>query len=114
VGGRVSVPLTRLPEPDPALVDPQLEEAMAFVRRVVRQGLAARGAAGLKVRQPLPRALVLAPPAMLPWLSEFEAAVLDELNVEAMDTAPTDPAVAQAPRTTASPTWTPEGKPPGT
>jgi valyl-tRNA synthetase len=85
-----SVHLTRFPDPDAELADPALEEGVAFVRRVVRVGLGARGAAALKVRQPLARVSVLAPAAMLPWLREFEADVLDELNVEAMDVAAAD------------------------
>ncbi|MGH7388765.1 MAG: isoleucine--tRNA ligase, partial [Candidatus Rokuibacteriota bacterium] len=101
-GAPRSVHLTTFPDPDAALVDPDLEEGVAFVRRVLRVGLGVRNAAALKVRQPLARALVFAPPPMLPWLREFEADVLDELNVEAMDAAPTDLAAAEAPFRTAA------------
>jgi isoleucyl-tRNA synthetase len=107
-----SVHLTAFPEADPELVDPALEAGVAFVRHVVRTGLAVRGAAGLKVRQPLARVLVLAPEAMLPWLREFEANVLDELNVEAMQVAPADPAVAEALRERGETPWASDGQAP--
>jgi isoleucyl-tRNA synthetase len=107
-----SVHLTPFPDPDAGLVDPGLEEGVAFVRRVLRAGLGVRSAAALKVRQPLAQVLVLAPPAMLPWLREFEANVLDELNVEAVEAAPTDQAVADALRAHGRATWAPTGQPP--
>jgi isoleucyl-tRNA synthetase len=107
-----SVHLTPFPDPDAGLVDPELEEGVAFVRRVLRVGLGVRSAAALKVRQPLARVLVLAPPAMLPRLREFEADVLDELNVEAMEAAPMDPAVADALRAHGRVTWAPTGRAP--
>jgi len=107
-----SVHLTSFPEPDAGLVDPGLEEGVAFVRRVLRAGLGVRSAAALKVRQPLAQVLVLAPPTMLPWLREFEANVLDELNVEAMDAAPTDLTVADALRAHGRATWAPTGHAP--
>ena len=107
-----SVHLTPFPDPVADLADSALEEGVAFVRRVVRAGLGVRAAAALKVRQPLARVLVLAPPAMLPWLAEFEANVLDELNVEAMETAPVDAAVAEALQAHGRATWTPAGHPP--
>jgi isoleucyl-tRNA synthetase len=90
-----SVHLTAFPEPEPDLVDPGLEEGVAFVRRVVQTGLAVRGAAAMKVRQPLAQAFVLAPASMERWLREFEANVLDELNVEALHVRPADPVAAE-------------------
>ncbi|HYB69792.1 MAG TPA: class I tRNA ligase family protein, partial [Candidatus Bathyarchaeia archaeon] len=87
-----SVHLTTFPVADPALEGPDLEDGVAFVRRVARVGLAARAAAGLKVRQPLARVLVLAEPARLRWLRELEEDLLAELNVETMEAAPWTPA----------------------
>jgi len=75
----------------------------------VRVGLGVRSAAGLKVRQPLARVLVLAPAERLPWLRELEAHVLAELNVEAMDAAPADPALAAALRSDGRAMWAPAG-----
>ena len=55
-----SVHLRDFPEPDPALADPELEAAMAAVRRTVELGRAARAQAKVKVRQPLRRAVIVA------------------------------------------------------
>ena len=57
-----SVHLADWPEADPALVDPSLEAGMALARRLSSLGRAARAEAGVKVRQPLARALVYLPP----------------------------------------------------
>ncbi|MBI1734679.1 MAG: isoleucine--tRNA ligase [Candidatus Rokubacteria bacterium] len=89
----VSVHLTAFPEPDPALEDADLEIGVAFVRRALSVGLAARNAAGVKVRQPLGRAVVIAPAGMHRWLAEFEADVRDELNVEAVELHESAPAL---------------------
>jgi isoleucyl-tRNA synthetase len=55
---------------------------------VLRVGLAARNAAGLKVRQPLGRALLVAPPDVQRAARAFEPDILDELNVERLETVP--------------------------
>ena len=84
----VSLHLNRFPEPDAARVQPGLEADVEAARRVLRVGLAARNAAGLKVRQPLGRALLVAPPEVERALRAFEADILDELNVERLETVP--------------------------
>ncbi|MGH3798719.1 MAG: DUF5915 domain-containing protein, partial [Pseudonocardiaceae bacterium] len=56
--------------------DPALAEAMASVRRLAALGRAARVEAGVKVRQPLPRALLIHPGA------GFDVELLDELKAE--------------------------------
>ncbi|MBL7261717.1 isoleucine--tRNA ligase [Paractinoplanes lichenicola] len=55
-----SVHLAAFPEPDESLVDPALSTQMALVRRLVELGRAARAESGMKVRQPLSRALASA------------------------------------------------------
>jgi isoleucyl-tRNA synthetase len=85
-----SVHLTSFPVPDPRLEDATLEAGVAFVRRVLSVGLAARNAAGVKVRQPLARAAVVGPPDLLPWLQTFEADVREELNVDALELRASD------------------------
>jgi isoleucyl-tRNA synthetase len=55
---------------------------------VLRVGLAARNAAGLKVRKPLGRALLAAPPDVVRAVRAFELDILDELNVERLETLP--------------------------
>ncbi len=67
------------PTAEGGLVDEELERRMAQARRLTSLGRAARSEAGVKVRQPLARALVFLPagaPAVL------EAVVEDELNVD--------------------------------
>jgi isoleucyl-tRNA synthetase len=74
-----SVHLADWPASDDAARDPELEVQMALARRLSSLGRAARGEAGVKVRQPLARALVFLPsgsPPLLPGLVE------DELNVD--------------------------------
>ena len=77
-----SVHLADWPLPDPALVDPSLEVEMARARQLVSLGLAARGDARLKVRQPLRRALLLGADD-LP--QEVIAEVSGALNVRAVE-----------------------------
>ena len=85
VRGPVSVHLTQYPHVNPALEAPDLEAGVAFVRRVLSAGLAARNAAKLKIRQPLPRLLVLAPQANVEWINRLEADLKDELNVDGVE-----------------------------
>jgi isoleucyl-tRNA synthetase len=77
-----SVHLADWPEVDIALVDPGLEEGMALARRLSSLGRAARAEAGVKVRQPLARALVYLPPGSpVPPPGVVE----DELNVDRVE-----------------------------
>jgi isoleucyl-tRNA synthetase len=103
----VSLHLLPFPEPDPARTQLDLEAAVAAARRVLKVGLAARNAARLKVRQPLGRALLVAPPEVERAVRVFEADILDELNVEAIEVvtnpeAPVSIAVALDVQDTAS------------
>jgi isoleucyl-tRNA synthetase len=84
----ISLHLTGFPEPDPARTRPDLEADVEAARRVLRVGLAARNAAGLKVRKPLGRALLVAPPEVERAVRAFEPDILDELNVERLETVP--------------------------
>jgi isoleucyl-tRNA synthetase len=84
----VSLHLTGFPEPDPARARLDLEADVEAARRVLRVGLAARNAAGLKVRKPLGRALLVAPPEVERAVRAFEPDILDELNVERLETVP--------------------------
>ena len=87
VGAPMSVHLTRFPERDPALARPELEADVESARRALSVGLAARNAARVKVRQPLGRALVAASRDAQRGICLFEAEILDELNVERIETA---------------------------
>ncbi len=84
--GEVSVHLSDWPAPL-GVHDPGLTEEMAGARRLVALGRAARTDAKMKVRQPLRRAMLLAPGATLG--DEVKAEIAGELNVkelEAIDT----------------------------
>ena len=77
-----SVHLADWPVSDTSRRDVALEESMAVARRLTSLGRAARAEAGVKVRQPLSRALVfLAPGAPTPPAGVVE----DELNVDVLE-----------------------------
>ncbi|MCJ7670993.1 MAG: isoleucine--tRNA ligase [Acidimicrobiia bacterium] len=80
-----SVHLADWPVLDPSAIDPALEAAVGAVRQIVTLGRAARADAKMKVRQPLPRALVLVPDGMA-LSDELLAEIADELNVKAVET----------------------------
>ncbi|MBL8055907.1 MAG: class I tRNA ligase family protein, partial [Anaerolineales bacterium] len=73
------------PAVDPALRDEILLAEMEAARTVVALGHAVRAAGNLKVRQPLSRVVVVAPPAQRPRLQHMAALVADELNVKALE-----------------------------
>ena len=81
--GRESVHLEDYPVADEALVDPELSEAVRLAMRLSSLGRAARSKAGIKVRQPLQKVLVLlASPQERALLDQVSAQVVDELNVK--------------------------------
>ncbi len=65
-------------------MDAELEAQMGLARRLTSLGRAARSEAGMKVRQPLARALVFLPAGAPAILHDM---VADELNVDAIDVA---------------------------
>jgi isoleucyl-tRNA synthetase len=81
-GAEPSVHLTDFPAPDRAARDADLEEAMATARETVRLGLAARGQAQLKVRQPLRAAVVVATGEERKAIQRMAGIVREELNVK--------------------------------
>lgn len=83
-GDEASVHLADWPTVDAEAADPGLEEQMALARRLASLGRAARGEAGVKVRQPLSRALVFLAPGAPALLS---GVVEDELNVDHVEVA---------------------------
>lgn len=80
-----SVHLTDFPLPDPAWQDDALRTAMATTRRVVELGRQARTSSGVKVRQPLARALVSVPAGERAGVAELLDEVADELNVKSVE-----------------------------
>ena len=81
--GGLSVHAAAWPTPTAPAPDDGLTEQMAAVRRIVVLGRAARTEAGMKVRQPLRRALLLHPGVTLGREARDEIA--DELNVKGLE-----------------------------
>jgi isoleucyl-tRNA synthetase len=78
-GSEPSVHLCDFPTAEPR--DLELEQAMAVARETVRLGLAARGQAKLKVRQPLRAAVVVATRREREAIERMADIVREELNV---------------------------------
>jgi isoleucyl-tRNA synthetase len=70
------------PVADRSMIDEELVESMDLAILASSIGRAARNRAGIKLRQPLPEAKVLAEEALLKQLSSLEDIVRDELNVK--------------------------------
>ena len=86
-----SVHLASWPQSDPGLIDVDLTDRMALVRRLVELGRAARSTSSVRTRQPLGRALISAPGwASLP--DDLRAQVSEELNVENLESLVDDSA----------------------
>jgi isoleucyl-tRNA synthetase len=81
-GSEPSVHLCDWPAAEPR--DIELEVAMSIARETVRLGLAARGAAKLKVRQPLREAVVVAAGREREAIERLQGVVREELNVKAL------------------------------
>ena len=79
-----SVHLADWPVPDGTAIDRDLEAQMELARRLTSLGRAARSEAGVKVRQPLSRALVFLPSDAPAILYDM---VAEELNVDEIDVA---------------------------
>jgi isoleucyl-tRNA synthetase len=81
-GAEASVHLCDFPTPNAQARDRELEQAMATARETVRLGLAARGQAKLKVRQPLRAAVVVATGVERDSIERMAEIVREELNVK--------------------------------
>jgi isoleucyl-tRNA synthetase len=82
-----SVHLADWPDVDDSRADDDLRRRMDLVRRLVSLGRSARVEAKVRVRQPLPRALVVLPKADVADFSGFEPIMAEELNVKSIETA---------------------------
>jgi isoleucyl-tRNA synthetase len=80
-----SVHLLDFPEPDEALEDADLELGMAAVRRAVELGRAARAQAGVKIRQPLRKAVIVATDREREEIERLSELVAGELNVKEIE-----------------------------
>ncbi len=83
-GSTRSVHLSDWPEPDTSAIDPDLETEMNLARELVSLGLAARAESKRKVRQPLPRAIVMMPDTVA-LRPEIIAEIADALDVKTLE-----------------------------
>jgi isoleucyl-tRNA synthetase len=81
----LSVHLTDFPVARDDWRDEELRRAMATTRRVVELGRQARNDSGVRIRQPLGRALVTVPVAERDGLAPLLDDVADELNVKTVE-----------------------------
>jgi isoleucyl-tRNA synthetase len=79
-----SVHLANFPVADKSSVDEKLSNAVALSRRLVELGRAARAESGLKIRQPLSRALVSAT-GWEQMSQEIKTHIAEELNILKVD-----------------------------
>jgi isoleucyl-tRNA synthetase len=89
-GAPDSVHLTGYPEAHPERIDDQLEKEMRAAMRVVALGRAARSAAAVKTRTPLPKLVVVfdrgdRDTGILDGQEALAAMICDELNVKAFE-----------------------------
>ncbi|UCH56927.1 MAG: isoleucine--tRNA ligase [Candidatus Bathyarchaeota archaeon] len=77
-----SIHLLRWPEADTDLIDVELMERMDLVTRISSLGRAARNGSGIKLRQPLQEAVVVAEVETLRMLEGIDWLVEEELNVK--------------------------------
>jgi isoleucyl-tRNA synthetase len=78
----ISIHLCDYPTADASLIDPGLEKNMRFASEIVTLGRAARNAAAIKNRQPLPEMLVALNDKENTPDKAFFPIILDELNVK--------------------------------
>ena len=91
-----SVHFCDFPVADRILVDERLRADMALAMRLVSLGHSARNSAGIKLRQPLRRALVaLRNEAEREALARLTSVVLEELNVKALAVVPSASALVK-------------------
>ncbi|MHB0877795.1 MAG: DUF5915 domain-containing protein, partial [Anaerolineae bacterium] len=83
-----SVHFCDFPVADASLIDAKLQEDMALAMRMVSLGHGARNSAGIKLRQPLRRAVVaLRTAEEAEALRRLEPVILEELNVKQLEVA---------------------------
>lgn len=81
-----SVHLTSWPDPEQEIREPDLEDTMLKIRKVVTIARSLRNEGGVRVRQPLPE-LVIAGIELEPG-SEYQEIILDELNIKQLKLVP--------------------------
>ncbi len=89
-GFPLSVHLETYPEPDENWRDLKLEEQVGHVESLIVEGRSIRARTNLKIRQPLPNAVVVAKNEVLEQLKPFTNLILNELNLKNIEYT-TDP-----------------------
>lgn len=88
IAGPESVHLSDWPDPDHHLRRPALETGVEVARKIVGLGRAARTESKVRTRQPLTRAIVVAPEDDRSHLAdELTATIIEELNVDRIEFA---------------------------
>jgi isoleucyl-tRNA synthetase len=80
-----SIHLCDYPEPDAGRIDGQLDRDMAIVREAIELGRDARGRSKVRVRQPLPRAIVCGDERVRGAVGRLRELVASELNVKEVE-----------------------------
>jgi len=84
--GKKSVHMEDWPKAREALMNKNLNKEMAAIRKIVSLGLAVRGKAKIKVRQPLALLQVALPRGVQKkWITAQKSVILEELNVKALE-----------------------------
>lgn len=86
----LSVHLEQYPEPDETWRNLKLEEQVGYVKQLIVEGRSIRSRTNLKIRQPLPSAVVVAKQEVLNHLKPFTDLILSELNLKTVEFT-TDP-----------------------
>ena len=79
-----SIHLANFPVANKSMIDESLSSAVSLSRRLVELGRSARAESGLKIRQPLSRALVSAP-GWEKLSAEIKSHIAEELNILTLD-----------------------------
>ncbi|MCS7162970.1 MAG: isoleucine--tRNA ligase [Bacteroidia bacterium] len=82
LGEEASVHASDFPKPEPAYRQPALESAMDKTRRLASLIHSLRKRSGIRVRQPLPQALL--PAAYKSWLEPLAELLLNEVNIKSL------------------------------
>ena len=86
-----SVHMADLPNPDEGLIDDELERKMAIVRAISEEALSARMRAGIKLRRPLRRLLVMPKsPDVSSAVSELSDILAASVNVKSVELVSAD------------------------
>ncbi len=81
-----SIHLCRWPEPDESLIDEDLEALMDIARNIVEASLSARQAAGLKLRKPLGKALIMSEETKVKdCIERLRHLLLDQMNIKDLE-----------------------------